>query len=175
MGFRSGALNGLVQTILKLTVPGVADFYQGTEFWDQSLVDPDNRRPIDFAARTDASVQATPLAELLAGWRDGRVKQAVIARLLRLRRRCPDLFVRGRYQKLTLEGPRAAHLIAFMRELDGLQLVTIVLHLPYRLLGDGDALMMPPDTWRETVVCLPGSRSEMVLHDVLRRYDPLVT
>ena len=91
MGFRSGALNGLVQTILKLTVPGVADFYQGTEFWDQSLVDPDNRRPIDFAARTDASVQATPLAELLAGWRDGRVKQAVIARLLRLRWRCPDL------------------------------------------------------------------------------------
>lgn len=60
-----GALNGLAQTILKLTVPGVADFYRGTEFWDQSLVDPGNRRPVDFAARTDALAQATPPPELL--------------------------------------------------------------------------------------------------------------
>jgi len=142
VGLPSGALNGLAQTILNLTVPGVADFYQGKQFWDQSLVDPDNRRPVDFVARTDALAQATPLPEPLWGWRDDRVKQAVIARLLRLRWRCPDLFARRRYQKLTLEGPRAAHLIAFMRELHGRQLVTIIPRLPYRLLGDGDGLMM---------------------------------
>ena len=123
---------------------------------DQSLVDPDNRRPIDFVARTDALVQATPLPELLSGWRDGRVKQAVIALLLQLRWRRPDLFARGRYQKLTLQGPRASHSIAFVRELDSLQLVTMVPRLPYRLLGEGDTLMMPPGTWRETVVCVPG-------------------
>ena len=87
----AGAVNGLAQTLLKLTVPGVPDFYQGTEFWDQSLVDPDNRRPVDFARRIDAlEADETPVA-LAAQWRDGRVKQAVIRRALALRREVPDV------------------------------------------------------------------------------------
>ena len=79
-------MNGLTQTLLKLTVPGVPDFYQGAEFWDQSLVDPDNRRPVDFARRIDALDAGEPPVALAAHWRDGRVKQAVIRQALALRR-----------------------------------------------------------------------------------------
>ncbi len=86
----AGALNGLAQTLLHLTVPGVPDIYQGDEFWDFSLVDPDNRRPVDFAARQRA-LQAPPdIGELLFNWRDGRIKQAVIAQVLGLRKACPS-------------------------------------------------------------------------------------
>ena len=100
----AGAVNGLAQTLLKLTVPGVPDFYQGTEFWDQSLVDPDNRRPVDFARRIDAlEADATPVA-LAAHWRDGRVKQAVIRRALALRREVPELFARGEYRPVEVTG-----------------------------------------------------------------------
>ena len=71
----AGAVNGLAQTLLKLTVPGVPDFYQGTECWDFSLVDPDNRRPVDFASRV-ATLDDSPLQALTHNWRDGRIKQA---------------------------------------------------------------------------------------------------
>ena len=80
----AGAVNGLAQTLLRLTAPGVPDLYQGTEFWDFSLVDPDNRRPVDFAPR--ASTLGDGDLDALAGtWRDGRIKQALIARVLALR------------------------------------------------------------------------------------------
>ena len=75
----AGAVNGLAQTLLKLTAPGVPDIYQGTEFWDFSLVDPDNRRPVDFAVRTRA-LGTAPVGSLTRTWRDGRIKQALIAR-----------------------------------------------------------------------------------------------
>src|SRR5207237_5177138 len=73
----AGAVNGLAQTLVKLTSPGVPDIYQGTEFWDFSLVDPDNRRPVDFAARIDAISCQASVAELASRWRDGRIQQAV--------------------------------------------------------------------------------------------------
>ena len=75
-------------------MPGVPDFYQGTEFWDFSLVDPDNRRPVDFATRA-TSLDDAPLDSLTRNWRDGRIKQAVIAHTLALRRACPALFVKA--------------------------------------------------------------------------------
>ena len=92
-----GALNGLTRTLIKLTTPGVPDFYQGTEFWDFSLVDPDNRRPVDFAARARslADVESAPIDSLLPHWRDGRVKQALMRRLLRDRAEHPDLYAYG--------------------------------------------------------------------------------
>ncbi|RZL05583.1 MAG: malto-oligosyltrehalose synthase, partial [Rubrivivax sp.] len=77
-----GALNGLVQTLLRMTSPGVPDLYQGNEYWDFSLVDPDNRRPVDYALRRATLDASTPLAELLGQWRDGRIKQALIAEVL---------------------------------------------------------------------------------------------
>src|SRR6202042_1326156 len=72
----AGALNGLAQTVLKMTVPGMPDFFQGTEFWDFSLVDPDNRRPVDYAARREALAMGAEPADCLTSWRDGRIKQS---------------------------------------------------------------------------------------------------
>src|SRR6202035_595973 len=102
---QAAAANTLAQTLLKLTVPGVPDLYQGTEFWDLSLVDPDNRRPVDYDAREAALAKldeatnepATIVTDVLATWHDGRIKQLLIARLLRLRADFPDLFAAGAY------------------------------------------------------------------------------
>ena len=93
-----GALNGLAQTLLRMTVPGVPDLYQGDDFWDLSLVDPDNRWSVDYASRQRA-LQATPdVPELLANWRDGRIKQTLIAEVLNLRVEHAELFSRGTYR-----------------------------------------------------------------------------
>src|SRR4029077_12077275 len=85
-----GAINSLAQTVLKLTCPGVPDFYQGCELWDFSLVDPDNRRPVDYGLRQQRldALEATP-EEMLEHWRDGRIKLWVIHTLLKLRREQP--------------------------------------------------------------------------------------
>jgi (1->4)-alpha-D-glucan 1-alpha-D-glucosylmutase len=91
-----GAVNGLSQAVLKMTVPGMPDFFQGTEFWDFSLVDPDNRRPVDYQARRTALSAGVEARHLLDTWRDGRIKQAVIRDVLALRKDLEDLFARGR-------------------------------------------------------------------------------
>jgi (1->4)-alpha-D-glucan 1-alpha-D-glucosylmutase len=111
---RLGAFNGLSQLVLKATLPGVPDFYQGTEFWDLSLVDPDNRRPVDFEARIDA-LAAIDFATALARWRDGWLKHWLTRRLLGLRNRRPELFLHGSYEPLTVEGTSKNHIIAFQR------------------------------------------------------------
>ena len=111
-----GALNGLSQLALKVLTPGVPDFYQGTEFWDFSLVDPDNRRPVDFAARRRELDREEPdWPDLAAHWRDGRIKFALTRRLLRLRRDFTELFERGTYEPLPVTGSHAGHVIAFAR------------------------------------------------------------
>ena len=100
----AGAVNGLAQVVLRCASPGVPDLYQGTEFWDFSLVDPDNRRPVDWAARREALDADLPPAELLGVWRDGRVKQAVLFRALQLRAAKPELFAEGGYLPVSVEG-----------------------------------------------------------------------
>jgi (1->4)-alpha-D-glucan 1-alpha-D-glucosylmutase len=112
-----GALNSLSQLTLKATLPGVPDFYQGTEFWDFSMVDPDNRRPVDFAERGAALsvLRAPDWASLAKNWADGRLKLAWTAHLLRLRSELADVFTHGDYQPLAVEGPHADHVIAFAR------------------------------------------------------------
>lgn len=106
-----GAANGLIQTALKLTIPGVPDIYQGAEVWEQSMVDPDNRRPVDFAAR----------AALLDGLRGDAIpsgpagKIALTSRLLALRKASPDLFDKGSYEPLTATGPEAESVCGFLR------------------------------------------------------------
>jgi (1->4)-alpha-D-glucan 1-alpha-D-glucosylmutase len=112
-----GALNSLSQLALKLTMPGVPDLYQGTEFWDLSLVDPDNRRPVDFAARTGAlaAVSAADWQGLAAQWQDGRIKLALTHRLLGLRNALPALFTDGVYRPVEVRGPHCEHVIAFAR------------------------------------------------------------
>ena len=112
-----GALNGLSQLALKALLPGVPDFYQGSEFWDLSLVDPDNRRPVDFADRERAlSTDVTSFEELAARWADGRVKLALTHRLLRLRHDFAELLRRGSYASRNVSGPASAHIIAFTRQ-----------------------------------------------------------
>ncbi len=163
----AGAVNGLAQTLLKLTVPGVPDFFQGTEFWDFSLVDPDNRRPVDFAARIDALRADASPAALATAWRDGRVKQAVIARTLALRRAAPELFARGDYVPLEATGPLAGHVLAFMRVRGDAASLTVVPRLPHILLADRDAIAIPPDAWRDTALHCPTELVGRFLHDTL--------
>jgi (1->4)-alpha-D-glucan 1-alpha-D-glucosylmutase len=113
-----GALSSLAQLVLKATLPGIPDFYQGTEFWDLSLVDPDNRRPADFAARASAlaSIGETPDWRALAGtWPDDRVKLALMRELLARRHEFADLFTNGSYRPLDVIGPHRREIIAFAR------------------------------------------------------------
>jgi len=112
-----GALNSLVQLTLKATLPGVPDFYQGTEFWDLSLVDPDNRQPVDFARR-DAALGEVALMDwsrLVENWTDGSLKLAWTKTLLDMRRMSSDIFCEGTYEPLAIEGPDRDHVIAFAR------------------------------------------------------------
>ncbi|MDP3692518.1 malto-oligosyltrehalose synthase [Bradyrhizobium sp.] len=112
-----GALNSLSQITLKATMPGVPDFYQGTEFWDLSLVDPDNRRPVDFAARAALlpALENPDWAGLAQHWPDAHIKLAWTRRLLKLRSELADLFAHGDYQPLEVRGPHRDHVIAFAR------------------------------------------------------------
>ena len=112
-----GALNSLSQITLKATMPGVPDFYQGTEFWDLSLVDPDNRRPVDFVERAAVlASMATPDWESLAqNWSDGHLKLAWTRQLLKLRTELAEVFTHGEYQPLQVTGPHRDHVIAFAR------------------------------------------------------------
>jgi len=113
-----GALSSLSQLALKLLIPGVPDFYQGTELWDLSLVDPDNRRPIDFAARTTALASRREGADwemLAARWPDGRIKLALSQTLLSLRQRAATVFLHGSYRPIEVRGPHRDEIIAFAR------------------------------------------------------------
>jgi (1->4)-alpha-D-glucan 1-alpha-D-glucosylmutase len=112
-----GALNSLSQITLKATMPGVPDFYQGTEFWDLSLVDPDNRRPVDFAERGKvlAAVQPPDWETLARDWRSGDLKLAWTRHLLKLRTELADVFADGDYEPLQVSGPHRDHIIAFAR------------------------------------------------------------
>jgi (1->4)-alpha-D-glucan 1-alpha-D-glucosylmutase len=113
-----GALNSLTQVTLKLTIPGVPDLYQGTEFWDLSLVDPDNRRPVDFGARSKAlSVLAKDIdwPILARDWKNARIKLALTARLLALRQQLANVFTVGDYRPVEVSGPNRREIIAFAR------------------------------------------------------------
>jgi (1->4)-alpha-D-glucan 1-alpha-D-glucosylmutase len=110
-------LNSLSQITLKATMPGVPDFYQGTEFWDLSLVDPDNRRPVDFAERAKVlvSLETPDWHHLAQKWPDGHVKLAWTRHLLKLRAELADVFASGDYEPLPVSGPHRDHVIAYAR------------------------------------------------------------
>jgi malto-oligosyltrehalose synthase len=154
----AGAANGLAQTLLKLTSPGVPDIYQGSEYWDFSLVDPDNRSPVDFAARKrllEAALRTAPIAELAADWTDGRIKQAVIARVLAVRNRMPRLFADGNYVPLEAVGPLAEHVFAFARILGNSAAIVAISRCCTNLLSDDGSLTVSPRHWKDTRILLP--------------------
>lgn len=116
-----GTLNSLVQLTLKATLPGVPDFYHGTEFWDLSLVDPDNRRPVDFAARRAAldTVETMDWPALIENWADSHLKLAWTKALLDRRRALPDVFSKGTYEPLAVKGADRDHVVAYARSYKG--------------------------------------------------------
>ena len=154
---QAGTVSSLGQTVLRLTAPGIPDLYQGTEFWDFSLVDPDNRRPVDYAAREAALAEGRTPAELLPYWRDGRVKLAVIHRLLGLRARLPGLFSEGAYVPLKVSGPAEDHIFAFAREHGGKGAIIVMTRRSAGLELQGDLPLPSRSCWDQTVVQLPRS------------------
>lgn len=151
----AGAVNGLAQILLKLTAPGVPDLYQGTDLWDLSLVDPDNRGAVDFERRLAALRAKETPNRLAAHWRDALVKQAVIQRALAVRQERPALFARGSYVPVTATGPMAAHVVAFIRSHGNSHCLVVVPRLPVKLLPGGDTINIPAAVWDRTTLHLP--------------------
>ncbi|MGV2290921.1 malto-oligosyltrehalose synthase [Trinickia sp. YCB016] len=169
---RAGALNSLLQTVLRLTSPGVPDLYQGTELWDFSLVDPDNRRPVDFAKR-NAWLTGTPPSEQLANWRDARVKLGIVHRALTLRAVSPALFLEGSYIPLAVRGKLARHVIAYARRHGDAYAIVIGTRFSATLLDDGrDVPHVDPAKWGDTVVTLPKPLGARALFDWLSPAAP---
>jgi (1->4)-alpha-D-glucan 1-alpha-D-glucosylmutase len=158
----SALANGLAQTVLRATAPGVPDTYQGAELWDLNLVDPDNRRPVDFAARAaalgtlDGALAAGTsreelVAELLTHWHDGRIKLYVLGTLLR--RRAERAWPAAAYQALAAAGERAEHVVAYARG----EAIVVVARLPRTLAGPNLPLGA---VWQATELPLPEAAAE---------------
>jgi (1->4)-alpha-D-glucan 1-alpha-D-glucosylmutase len=173
--------NTLSQLALKLTAPGVPDFYQGTELWDLSLVDPDNRRPVDFGPRArllaemreqlappQPDARARLFADVLGSWEDGRIKLLLTNLFLLLRRDHPGLFGEGGYRALTPWGPRADKLVAFAREQGRELSITVAPRLVAGLLeGDARSARLPAEKFAGTLVPVPGLRPGDRVRDAL--------
>ncbi len=170
----AGVINSLQQAVLRLASPGVPDLYQGTELWDFSLVDPDNRRPVDFAQR-HAWLVATPPSAQLANWRDGRVKLGVVQRMLALRAHLPALPDQGVYLPLRVRGSQAAHVIAFARRYGSAYGVVIATRLAATLLDPGtDMPLVASERWGDTAIEMPEALASRALFDWLSPGAPKV-
>jgi len=169
---RLGAINSLSQTLLRLTMPGVPDTYRGSELWDLSLVDPDNRRPVDYAGRRrllevtervasaldDPERRSGALAELGRHWKDGREKLHVLRSVLSFRREHAALFRAGSYSALAASGDRAEHVCAYARSTEQERVITIVPRLIAKLWTSGGNL-----NWGNTTLALPAGNYRCLL------------
>jgi (1->4)-alpha-D-glucan 1-alpha-D-glucosylmutase len=160
---RAGAFNSLAQTLLKIAVPGVPDFYQGTEIWDFSLVDPDNRQPVDYARRqrlfrTLPAIEETVIpmftAELLRHLPDGRLKLFLISRALDFRRRHRALFEHGQYLSLSSQGLRERHVISFARRTQRQTVIVVAARFFAALLAEAE-FPIGERVWGDTVIQPP--------------------
>ncbi len=158
-----GYLNTLSQTLLKITSPGVPDFYQGTELWDFSLVDPDNRRPVDFEKRVrlleelksrEAEGQESLLRDLVSNWQDGRIKLYLIRKALNFRLAHKELFAAGDYIPLDGAGQRRERVVAFARRRRKQWAIVAVPRLTAGLLRREKSLL-PKETWPALRIVLP--------------------
>jgi (1->4)-alpha-D-glucan 1-alpha-D-glucosylmutase len=177
-----GVVNSLAQLVLKVVTPGVPDFYQGTELWDLNLVDPDNRRPVDYSRRSAFLRRIQPLLdgnceaeqwrrsirEMLHNWQDGVVKLFCTAAALNLRRRSPQLFLQGDYLPLAVDGERTGHVVALGRVAERNVLLALVPRLVAKLSTSASPFPLGEQCWKSTAVLLPEP-----LHQ--RRYRNILT
>ncbi len=177
-----GRFNSLSQVLLKLTSPGVPDLYQGCELWDYSLVDPDNRRPIDYRRRREVLAEleeriaqagndperglAGLANELLAGAQDGRIKAYVLYQGLNFRRAHKALFGRGDYLALEAAGPHRDHVCAFARCSGDDVVLVVVPRLVVRLTGGVEQPPLGLDVWAKTALLLPSHLAGRAYHNV---------
>jgi (1->4)-alpha-D-glucan 1-alpha-D-glucosylmutase len=195
-----GALNSLSQLLIKITSPGVPDFYQGSELWDFSMVDPDNRRPVDYQKRIQMlddlrrEQSARPrglLREVQSHWQDGRIKLFLTDRALDFRRVHADLYAEGGYIPLECVGARQTNILAFARKKEGQWCLTVVPRLTTQLAPSGrmplgeavwqdTALLLPSDApgeWHDVLTAEPaaarestGGNRSLMLSDILKRF-----
>jgi (1->4)-alpha-D-glucan 1-alpha-D-glucosylmutase len=163
-----GMLNGLAQVLVKMTSPGVPDFYQGCDLWDLHLVDPDNRGPVDFTHRAalldeiEKRSKQEPLRlarELVQNWQDGRIKLYLIWRILNLRRKHPRVFLDGQFLPLKTIGGREANLIAYARRRGNTWIMTIVPRCLARAKAS-PALIRLQKFWHGSHIALPENAPE---------------
>jgi (1->4)-alpha-D-glucan 1-alpha-D-glucosylmutase len=145
-----GAINGLGQTLLKLTVPGVPDIYQGAEYWDHSLVDPDNRTPVDFAVR-----KFSLGSDSVPNWLRGQMKQALIARVLAVRKKYPQVFSEGTYVPLPVSGALQENLVCFARNLGDITIVVLVCRFNAKFASASEAFTISSAACKHSYVQLP--------------------
>ena len=171
-----GLFNSLSQTLLKITCPGVPDTYQGTELWDFSLVDPDNRRPVDYKQRVAMLKQLQEAAagndlrsladDLVRHKEDGRVKLFTTFRALHCRRNAPGLFSTGEYLPLMAEGAHADHVFAFCRRHEASVALVVVPRLLVKLLSNASPAPVGKELWSDTRLLLPEGLALPALRNV---------
>jgi (1->4)-alpha-D-glucan 1-alpha-D-glucosylmutase len=168
----AGYVNSLAQTLLKLTAPGVPDFYQGSELWDFSLADPDNRRPVDFKRRQRALAELASVS-VEEVWRrraEGLPKLWLIRRVLRSRAEREDWLARpSSYRPLSARGAKSGHVVAFLRGADA---ITVVPRLVLGLHGDwaDTTLELPVGQWQNELTDECGLKGPVALDWLLREF-----
>jgi len=163
-----GALNSLAQVLLKITSPGIPDFFQGTELWNFSLVDPDNRRPVDFKQRRellDSLIQQEAMGrqsliqQVLNSWEDGMVKFYLTYKALNARAYYRDVFLDGQYLPIKVTGQRQEHVVAFIRHQDGKWLLVVIPRLLTKLVNAG-TIPVGREVWGDDLLVLPEKMPE---------------
>ncbi|MEA2576369.1 MAG: (1-_4)-alpha-D-glucan 1-alpha-D-glucosylmutase [Chloroflexia bacterium] len=167
-----GLFNSLSQVLIKLTSPGVPDIYQGNEIWDFSLVDPDNRRPVDYDLRRGLLSQVEKVkdaggaASLVESKEDGRIKLLVTSRALNFRRSNLPLFQQGSYTPITVEGKHAGNIISFARSYEGSMAVAVAPCLMTQLGKAGETVAPVGQVWAGSWLPLPGASDGDSFHNV---------
>lgn len=160
-----GMYNSLSQTLLKMTSPGIPDFYNGTEIWDFSLVDPDNRRPVDYRVRMkileelkkqESEISLEKLArELTVKRENGKIKLYVIYKALNYRKEQRELFERGEYIPLTVTGGKSYNICAFARRFESKNIITIAPRFFTKLIPQVEMLPLGNEVWKDTCIVIP--------------------
>ncbi len=175
---RYGMYNALTQLVLKIAAPGIPDFYQGTELWDFSLVDPDNRRTVDYSHRQELLTQLETEEQeppedffrmLLRNYSDGRIKLYTMRTLLRFRCQHPDLFQNGEYQPLETLGEKRQHLCAFQRTWEGQTIVVVVPRLLHHVIPNSEELAIGDSVWGDSMIVFPENTPGAQFRNILTK------